>query len=388
MATPSLATGPTAALPLEAKSQRLVSLDAFRGATIAGMILVNNPGSWQSVYAPLRHADWHGVTPTDWVFPFFLFIVGVAIPFSQAKRHAPTGRMIGVILRRTAILFGLGLLLASVPYNSTSGILSPGTLRIPGVLQRIAICYMVVATLALFVRWRAMAWIGVAVLAAYTGMMLWGGDLSREGNLAHQIDLAVFGKHGYGAYNDPEGLLSTLGSIGTVICGWMVGTWLRQPDRSAGEKIAAVMAFGVIGTCLGIVLHYAVIPMNKQIWTASFTIYTAGLGCLGLGVSYWVIDILGYRRWATPLVAMGMNAITIFVLAGIVGRLMAIPMFSGTRPSGEAIRFGLKTYLYDRLFVPAFSSPFNASLAWAIAFVAGFTLLALAMHRAKIYLKV
>lgn len=395
MATPpSPATGPTAAaatslpLPLEPKPQRLVSLDAFRGATIAGMILVNNPGSWQSVYAPLRHADWHGVTPTDWVFPFFLFIVGVAIPFSQAKRHAPTGTMVGVILRRSAILFALGLLLASVPYNSTSGILNLSTLRIPGVLQRIAICYLVVATLALFVRWRAMAWIGAAVLAAYTAMMLWGGDLSREGNLAHKIDVAVFGKHGYGPYNDPEGLLSTLGSIGTVICGWLVGVWLRRPEQSAGEKIAAVMAFGVVGVCVGVLMHHAVIPMNKQIWTASFTIYTAGLGCLGLGLSYWLIDIVGYRRWAAPLVAMGMNAITIFVLAGIVGRLMAIPMFSGTRPSGEPIQFGLKTYLYDRLFVPTFSSQFNASLAWALAFVAGFTLLALAMHRARIYIKV
>jgi predicted acyltransferase len=379
---------PLPPLPLKQPAPaRLVSLDAFRGATIAGMILVNNPGSWQHIYGPLRHAEWHGATPTDWIFPFFLFIVGVAIPFSQAKStDEPRGRLLVKIARRSLILFALGMLLASIPTNANSGILNPSTLRIPGVLQRIAVCYFAVATLAVFVQRRAMIAIGVGLLAAYSAAMLWPpADLSRDGNLAHRIDAAILGSHGYKPYNDPEGLLSTLPAIGTVICGWLAGVWLRRDDKSPADRAAALFAFGVIGVVAGLVLDRALMPINKHIWTPSYVVYTAGLACLGLGLFYWLIDLHGYRRWATPMVAMGMNAITIFVLAGIVAKLMAIRVVPTT---GAAGKIGLKPYLYDTVFVPSFRAAENASLAWAVCFVAAFTLLALAMKRAKLFIKV
>lgn len=386
--------------PVAARPARLASLDAFRGATIVGMILVNNPGSWSASYPPLQHAAWHGATPTDWIFPFFLFIVGVAIPFSQAKQH-PAASPIGKILRRGTILFGLGLVLHSIPYSATSGILSPHTLRIPGVLQRIAVCYVVVALLATRLGWRGMAAAGVSLMAAYTLLMLIvpapgfaAGDLSREGNLAHYVDQTVFGAHGYRAYNDPEGILSTLPAIGTVICGWLAGVWLRRPGVAAGDKLAALFSLGVLGTITGSILDIAGMPINKQLWTPSYTIYTAGLACLGLGLCYWVIDVQGYRRWAAPLVACGMNAITIFVLAGVVGRLMlakVIPAGVGSAPAAAATqpaRLGVKAWLYETYFVPNFASPHNASLAWALCFVAIFILIAMAMHRARVYIKV
>jgi len=378
------------------KPARLMSLDAFRGATIIGMILVNNPGSWASIYAPLAHAPWHGCTQTDWIFPFFLFIVGVAIPFSQAKRHAATKSLVPGIVRRAAILFGLGICLGLIPYSGTSGIFNLAGMRFPGVLQRIAVCYAVVALLSLKLNWRAMAIAGLAMMSVYFFAMRFisapgyaAGDFSKEGNLAHYIDQTVLGKHGYTAYNDPEGILSTLPAIATVICGWLVGVWLRRPDKSQAEKIAAVFSLGVLGVVVGSILDFALMPINKQIWTPSYVIYTAGLACLALGICYWIIDICGYKKWAAPLIACGMNAITIFVLAGVVGRLMLIKAIPAVDvKTGEPIHKAIKPWLYDTIFKPAFDSPLNTSLAWALVFVAVFVVIAMGMHRAKVYLKV
>lgn len=407
------------------KPPRLMSLDAFRGATIVGMILVNNPGSWAKGmrYAPLDHAEWHGLTPTDWIFPFFLFIVGVAIPFSQSKRQGATESLIPGILRRSAILFGLGILLGLIPYSWTTGIFNIQNIRIPGVLQRIALCYLVAAILALYVGWRGMIVAGLVCLAIYTAIMFgvnvpnYGrGVLEKEGNAAGYIDGLVFGKHLYvkpspaeeiakfraletekGAndpaviaernklrftYFDPEGLVSTLPAIATVICGWFVGTWLRT-TRSHGDKLAAIFSFGVFAMIVGAILDRVFMPINKSIWTPSYVFYTAGLACLGFGVSYWIIDALGYRRWATPLVACGMNAITIFFLAGAIGRLMNAK-FIGSSDS----KVGLKTWLYGNLFQPMFDSPLNESLAWALVFVAFFIAIAMVMHKLRIYIKV
>ncbi|HRK29719.1 MAG TPA: heparan-alpha-glucosaminide N-acetyltransferase domain-containing protein [Tepidisphaeraceae bacterium] len=372
------------------KPKRLMSLDAFRGATIVGMILVNNPGSWSHMYPPLAHAQWHGCTPTDWIFPFFLFIVGVAVPFSQAHRRNG-GSLVTGVLRRSAILFGLGLFLGAIPYSGSTGIFNLADFRIPGVLQRIAVCYAVVALLSLWVGWKQMACIGLLLLAAYFGAMrlipapgFAAGDFSKEGNLAHFIDQTILGRHGYKAYNDPEGILSTLPAIVTVICGWLVGTWLRRADRTAAEKVAGVFSFGVLGVMSSWVLDSALMPINKQIWTPSYVIHTAGLACLGLGLFYWIIDIVGYQKWASPLIACGMNAITIFVLAGVVGRLMLIKAV----PAATGERGAIKPWLYDTLFKPLFESPYNESLAWALVFVALFIALAMAMHRARIYIKV
>jgi predicted acyltransferase len=172
------------------------------------------------------------------------------------------------------------------------------------------------------------------------------------------------------------------------MCGWFVGVWLRT-GRTHGEKIAAVFSLGVLGVILGLILDYALMPINKQIWTPSYVVYTAGLACLGLGLCYWIIDILGYRKWALPLIACGMNAITIFVLAGIVGRLMnAKVVRTELVENGTPVMKALKPWLYETIFVPMFTSPLNASLAWAITFVAAFIAIAIFMHRMRWYIKV
>src|SRR5687768_13485767 len=217
------------------KSSRIQSLDSFRGATVAAMLLVNNPGTWSAIWPPLKHAEWHGCTPTDLVFPFFLFIVGVAIPFAQRsrrKRLAPdqTRRaLVPAILRRTAILFGLGLLLAAIPTrlgDDANGIFDPAHLRVMGVLQRIALCYLPAALLGLYFGWRVHLLAVVALMALYSVLMLavpvpghGAGNLSPEGNLASYIDGKVLGMHCYRhpprnpIYEEPEGLLSTLPAI-------------------------------------------------------------------------------------------------------------------------------------------------------------------------------
>jgi len=259
------------------------------------------------------------------------------------------------------------------------------------------VCYFAVAMLALFLHRRGIIVALIAVLAIYSALMLGvaapgfsRGDLSPEGNLAHYVDVAVFGRHVSSSYADPEGLLSTLPAIGTVICGWLVGTRLRRNDLSHGERIAGVFAAGVLGLIAGSILDAVLMPINKKLWTPSYTIYTAGLACLGLGVFYWLIDMQGWRKWAAPFVAMGMNAITIFVLAGVVARLMlirAIPAPATDAATQPAAGVAIKTWLYRAIFEPHFD-PVNASLAWALCFVAAFTALAMLMHKRRIYFKV
>jgi predicted acyltransferase len=396
-------TAPTPAQIRESTTptKRLLSLDAFRGLTIATMILVNNPGDWSNIYAPLKHAEWHGCTPTDLVFPFFLFIVGVAIPFAQAarlKRLQPgqtRAALVPAIVRRSLILFLLGFAIAAIPLGANSGILNWQDLRIMGVLQRIGICYFFAAMLGLFARPRAHVAVAVLLVVAYSVLMLLvpvpghgRGDLSRGHNLAAYVDTQVFGRHVWvkpppdapGQLGwEPEGLLSTIPAIATTLLGLLTGQWLRT-NRNGVEKVAAVLAFGVFGAALGYVLDRTLMPINKGLWTPSYVVYTAGLALLALGACYWLIDVSGYRAWSRPLVIFGMNAIAIFVLSGIVGRLMGV-RFGG---SGTT----LKGLVYNNVYKSLGLAPVDVSLLYALTWVTVMFGIAWVMYRLRVFIKV
>ncbi|HEV2292586.1 MAG TPA: DUF5009 domain-containing protein [Tepidisphaeraceae bacterium] len=480
------------------KAERLASLDIFRGMTIAAMLLVNNPAGWgeKFQYAPLRHADWHGWTMTDLVFPFFLFIVGVAIPFSSAKRSAmetmTRGQMLVGVWTRALSLILLGLLLNGFPtpgdalpkgftmlavlrvvaqvfvwvafvvllfpwrwrrvgviiplavalvfailywaillanrqalaaglpesFNFGGGILTPWRMRFPGVLQRIGVCYGVAATIALFFGWRMILASAVVVMSLYTALMLGvsydggkRGSLAMEDNFARHVDETVFGwseagrNHNYRNYPDNEGLVSTLPAIGSVLLGILVGLRLRS-DRPASERGASVLAWGVAVTCIGVLLSWWLMPINKVIWTPSFTVFTAGLAMLGLGAVYYVADIRGRRAWALPFRIYGMNAILAFVLAGLLGRVLPQIRFTHPRLPGtmttpleflkSEIAYGMHqaaAWLGEvgtRLGVsfPPLDAPQNVSLAYALTFVLIILIPLTVLYFCRVFVKV
>ncbi|MCA1613922.1 MAG: heparan-alpha-glucosaminide N-acetyltransferase domain-containing protein, partial [Acidobacteria bacterium] len=232
---------------------RLLSLDAFRGATIAGMILVNNPGSWSHIYWPLKHAEWHGWTPTDLVFPFFLFIVGVSVALALGRRAERGGPQPGLYLkiaRRTALIYALGLVLAGFPFFNFQ------TIRVTGVLNRISVCYLFAAVIFLKTNWKKQAIITAALLVGYWLLLTFvaapgyaAGDLSKEGSVVSFVDRKLLGDHiwkGGGRIYDPEGILSTLPAIATTLCGVLAGQWLRQ-RRDDYEKVAGMFVAGTAG---------------------------------------------------------------------------------------------------------------------------------------------
>jgi len=364
---------------------RLVSLDAFRGVTIAGMLLVNNPGSWSAIHPPLAHAAWHGWTPTDLIFPFFLFIVGVAITFSFASRTERgdnRGALMRNAMRRAAILFGLGLLLHGFP-----NYLDLSTLRIPGVLQRIALAYLAASAIVLYLGQRGRVIATAALLLGYWAVMTLvpvpggsAGVLEPGQDIGAWIDRAVFGTdHLWRSARtwDPEGLLSTLPAIATVLLGVFAGSWLRS-DRDPAHRAVGLFRAGNAGIVLGLMWH-PLFPINNNLWTSSYTVFTAGMACHFLAVCYWFIDVKGYRRWAQPFVIFGVNAIAAFFLSGLFARLLGmIPAPGGTT---------LKGFIYNTIFTPLLSPP-NASLAFAIAFVLLWLGIMTVFYRRRIFIKV
>lgn len=367
---------------------RLLSLDVFRGMTIAAMILVNNPGSWSYVYAPLDHAEWHGATPTDWIFPFFLFIVGVSIALAIGQRkESGTGRkaLVRKILWRSLVIFAIGLFLAAYPAFDLSN------LRIPGVLQRIALVYGVTALLFLWLDARQMFWLGVGCLLAYWGLMTLvpvpnghPPNLEPGTNLGAWIDASLLGGHLWAQSKiwDPEGLLSTVPAFATSISGILTGLWLRS-GRDHHEKVAGLLIAGTVLLAGGL-LWNTVFPINKQLWTSSYVLYTSGLALLMFGVLYWWIDIKGHRGGTLPFVVYGTNALIVFAVSGLLARtLNAIHV---TDASGKAVN--IKAWLWGTVFEPAFASPYNASLAHAIAYVLLLLGFAWLLYSRKIFIKV
>ena len=343
---------------------RLLSVDALRGLTVAAMVLVNNPGTWRAVYPPLRHAAWHGWTPTDVIFPFFVFIVGVAIPLALGPRLESGGRSAAIVkvLRRSLVIFALGIVLNGFPWFHWA------TLRIPGVLQRIAVCYLAAAVIYLFTSTRAQAIVTAALLVGYWLVMTLvpvpgygAGDLSPAGNLAAYIDRAVLGPHiwQYAKVYDPEGILSTVPAIATALLGVLTGTWLRGERRA--DRVAARLAIaGIVGIAVGKLWGFW-FPINKSLWTSSYVVFTAGLALLVLALCYWLIEVRGQQRWAIPFAVLGVNALLLFFLSTLVAKLLYIIRVGAEDQS-------LQTVLFDRVFAPL-ASPVNASLAFAVTYV-------------------
>ena len=368
------------------QNDRLISLDVFRGITIAGMVLVNNPGTWSHIYWPLAHAEWHGWTPTDLVFPFFLFIMGVAIPLAFGRRLESGGSKRDLymkIIRRTLIIFALGIFLAGFPYFQFS------TIRIPGVLQRIAVCYLFASIIFLNTKVRTQIIITIALLIIYWLLMtrlaapgFAVGDLSKEGSLASFIDRVILGPHIWkqGKVYDPEGLLSTIPAIATTLFGVLTGQWLRA-KKSEYEKVAGLFAAGAVCTIIGWCWH-PFFPINKSLWTSSYVFFTAGLALQFLALCYWLIDLKKYQRWAKPFVVFGVNAIALFVGTGLMAKVMGLiklPWGAGT--------ISLQGWIFQKLFVP-WASPINASLAYAIAFILLWLGLMWLLYSRRIFIKI
>lgn len=348
------------------ESNRLLSLDVFRGITIAGMILVNNPGSWSTVYSPLLHADWHGCTPTDLVFPFFLFMVGVAIPLALGKRkeRGDARRAIYLkIFRRTLLIFGIGLFLAAFPKFQF------GALRIPGVLQRIALVYCACAVLFLQSDWKGLLKWSVGLLLGYWGLMTLvpvpGGyppNLDAETNLGAWLDRTILTSDHLWRQSktwDPEGLLSTLPAIVTGLTGVLTGLWIKT-SRNNYEKLTGMFAVGAILVLVGLCWNL-VFPINKKIWTSSYVLYAGGLALVSLGVVYWLVDVLGKKGWIKPFVVYGTNALFAFVLSGLFAKTMGLIRL----PAAEGETQSMGQWLYQNLFL-SWLPDYPASLGYAL----------------------
>jgi predicted acyltransferase len=364
---------------------RMVSLDVFRGITIAGMILVNNPGDWGAIYSPLEHAPWHGWTPTDLVFPFFLFIVGVSITLALARRAESGGTQRDLylkIIRRALIIFALGLFLVGFPSYQLS------VMRIPGVLQRIAVCYLFASIIFLNTKWRTQALIAAALLLFYWIMMkltpvpgFGAGNLEMEGNLAAYVDRKILGAHTWKPLYDPEGILSTIPALATTLCGVLTGHLLRS-KRTPIEKVAAMFVAGMIAIVAGWIWNFW-FPINKALWTSSYVLFTAGMALQLLAFCYWLIDIKGYRRWAVPFLIFGTNALAVYFLAELCANLTSIITF--TRADGSKV--ALQTLIYENLFA-SWAQPVRASLMFAICTVLFWLGVMALLYRRRIFIKV
>lgn len=483
-------------MPEETPQSRLISLDVFRGMTIAGMVLVNNPGTWSHIYDPLEHAAWHGLTPTDWIFPFFLFIVGAAIPIAlskykgeQARRSERSlrKRVYWKIVSRSAMIFALGLAMSVVPFFQfaatdapdalkiliwlamTAGLLflllrnfkvagaliglsiigiiamnlggynvvayNFGTMRVPGVLQRIAVCYMVVSLIFLHTSWKQQLGIAVSLLLGYWFLMsnipVPGCEITtiddKACNLAAYIDRVILGENHIwrgGKVYDPEGILSTIPAIATTIAGVITGTWLTrrptsqplafagrtkvqprqdadgealghessldlhtafiQPAYAGGSDrvVSGMFFFGVILLALGYIWN-SYFPINKSLWTSSYVVVTSGIALLTLSCCYWLIDIKGYRKWAKPFEIFGVNALTLFVFSGIFARM--IGAYKVTGPDGQGV--AVQKWVYENIFL-SIAHPVDASLMYAITFILFWLFLMWLLYRKRIYVKV
>ncbi len=353
---------------------RLRSLDVFRGATIAGMILVNNPGSWSDSYAQLRHSAWNGWTFTDMIFPFFLWIMGVAMTFSFARRResgAPSRSLMVHVVKRGLIIFALGIVVNGFPFG-VGAPFSFATLRIPGVLQRIAICYVVVSFLLLYVNVRTQVVSSVVLLALYWGAVALipvpghgSGVFQPVGSLCWYVDSTLLAGHTWiyapAPGFDPEGIISTLPSIATVLFGVLAGHWLRS-NRSPAEKTASMFAAGYAMVLAGVIADMW-LPINKNMWTSSFSLLMGGWALVCFATFYWIIDVRGHTRFAPLAEVFGRNAITLYVLSELAATLLWV--ITVTDSHGASVP--LQSRIYG-MFTPLFNAA-NASLAFAVAFV-------------------
>ena len=472
------------------RGERLVSLDVFRGITIASMILVNNPGTWSHMFKPLGHAQWHGWTPTDFIFPFFLFIVGVAMTFSFDKRLAKGASRVDLmahVIGRSAVIFLLGMIGAGFPNfrligpyilgtvgiefllvcleNATSRTASrnmvrnlvlgalitavaliwflvdfryfngpaargnwsdffplkvndkDGVIRVVGVLQRIAIVYVVASLIMMFTRsaWARFAWV-VGLIGAYwlvmalvqapAGYVLGGGAPnvkpgalpgdSFPGLLNDWIDVKLLGRHLYTERPDPEGLLSTIPAIATTLLGILTGMHLRRTDIEPARRARDLMLIGVAMLVVGQLMHYG-FPINKKIWSSSYVIFMGGWANLIFGLCYLTVDVAGYRRWTPPFLVFGTNAIVAFFCSGIMSRCFSLTKWATGEvdAKGEPVMTNIKSWSYgllERLYLdpdtPTKLQHNLASMTWALGFVILWMLILTPLYRKRIFIKV
>jgi predicted acyltransferase len=352
--------------------------------TIALMILVNNPGSWKYVYAPLRHAKWHGWTPTDLVFPFFLFIVGVSLSFSLTRRQAEdsgSSRIYLKIFRRAAILFVLGLCLRLIPQFDFA------TLRIPGVLQRIAICYLFAALIFLKTGAKARIVISAGCLIAYWLILklvpvpgFGAGVLELEGNLCGYVDTALLSGHLYTPNFDPEGILSTLPALVTTLMGTLAGDWLRL-SRQKWLKALGLCSAGIVLTLSGLWLH-RFFPINKQLWTSTYVLFSAGAALLVLCLCFVLVDCLRIKRWAYPFLVFGTNAITVYIGSSFMAKILGVVKVSS---GGKSV--SIKAFFYQTLLQPT-AGNYVGSLIFPLIFLSVWFLILWPLYKKRIFIKI
>ena len=380
-----------------ARPARIISLDVFRGITVASMILVNDPGTWGAIYWPLDHAEWNGWTPTDLIFPFFLFIAGVSMTFSFAARLGRASARAGLaghVLVRSLSILVIGLFLNVFPHFHFS------TMRYPGVLPRIAVCYLMAGLLVVRTARRADFDDFVTNIPAVTGTILvlligyWAAmrlipvpgigpaNLDPANNLAAWLDRRVMYGHLWGQLKqvrDPEGILSTFPAIGTVLCGVLTGEWMRR-TKTNERKFAGLMIVGVITMIVGRLLH-PLFPINKNLWTSTFVIFTAGFAMVILAICFWMVDMRGWRRWTQPFLVFGSNAISAFILSFLLS--IASTNFHVNDNGRERSVHG---YIYSHWFA-SIAKPKNASLLFAIFFVLVCYLPLLLLYRRRVFIK-
>lgn len=385
------------------QSSRLLALDILRGITIAGMIMVNNPGSWGAIYAPLQHAPWHGLTPTDLVFPFFMFIMGISTYISLKKLNFQSSTpTLLKILKRTVVIFLIGVGIAwlslsmrtfvklgaeEMSFFSRLGesVTQFANLRILGVMQRLALTYGITSLVAIFVKHRYIPYIIATTLLGYFFVLLFGNGFEfSEDSIISVVDRAILStNHMYndgGVFLDPEGLLSTIPAICHVMVGFMCGQVLLD-TKDNHERIEKLFIIGTILTFAGFLLSYGC-PINKKIWSPTYVMATCGLASLLLGLLVWIIDIKGYKKWSVFFESFGVNPLFIYVMAGVLSILIAniqVPYAEGW--------MSLKTFLYKICLQPYLGDLFG-SLVFALLFVGFNWIIGNQLYKKKIYIKI
>jgi len=366
------------------QKSRLLSLDVFRGITIAGMIVVNTPGN-NEAYRQLDHAEWNGCTMTDLVFPFFLFIVGVSLVFSLSKRLERDGGkgLAAQIFKRTLILYAFGMVLNAIPNYH------PATIRILGVLQRIALCYCLASFIFIKTTLRTQILLAVSALAGYWLLMTQvpvpgygAGVLTKEGSLASWLDRLVLGAHTYrsGVY-DPEGILSTLPSLVTTLLGIFTGRWLKT-ENSENRRLAGLAAGGAVLTLAGWLWGLS-FPINKALWTSSYVLYTGGLALWLLALCYWLIEMKGVKAWGKPFEIFGINAIAAYMLP--IFLLKFLVLYKLPVPGGEPVQ--LRIFICDHVF-GTWLSPLSASAAFAFSYMGLWLVFFWLLYRKNVFIKI
>lgn len=369
----------------QSSTKRLLALDVLRGITIAGMILVNNPGSWSGVYAPLQHAPWIGLTPADLVFPFFMFIMGISTYISLRKYNFEFSASAALkILKRTIVIFAIGLFinwLGLACYSHAP--FAFDQLRILGVMQRLALCYGATAIIALLMKHKYIPYLIVTLLAGYFIILITGNGFAyNDTNILSTVDRTIFGEshmyHDNGI--DPEGFLSTIPSIAHVLIGFCVGKLLMEV-KDIHEKLERLFLIGTILTFLGFLLSYGC-PISKKIWTPTFVLVTCGLASSFLALLVWIIDVKGYKAWSRFFESFGVNPLFIYVLSDVLAIASGIILISY---QGSTI--DLSGYIYNAILQPVFGI-YSGSLAYSLLFVLVCWAAGYILYKRKIYIKI